>query len=788
MSVEAKLEILLEAVDNASATFKSAADNIRGSMGQVETAQENVATATKASEVSTTDMLLATNNLASGCTGLVNSVLSVERAQYMVEKAHLAVNRATDNLEKSQAAYNEAVSKYGEDSDQARQAADKLAIAQEALNVAQDRAGIVQNNLNQSMLSAALNVIPTLISVVTSATTIITNLTEVTDMASLAMDAIPFVAVAAGVVAVGVALYSWINSTNAAAAEEKAFNDMMEKHEATMNAQIITWEDLATSINSYTADLAALQTELEGLITEQAAAASSSAEATAYYESTHDGLTGVTRDETDYAKKIDDRIAAIRAGIQADKDQLEQLNESTKVHELYFSTVTQKTEAYQKSVSDMAATFKTDFATMTMEQVADSDVMKLDIQALADQYHVSWEQMYNDVKTSMENSQKAAEEFTNGLENKFNMQQASATSHLPAIAALWDSCYSEKRFNSCLVLAQNFADEFGITLSQAEGLISNFQAKIAEVPQTIDQKLVGEAQAKFEAFKNCVSGKALTLSTDVTGAMADMGAQVTELINKGFVGEAQNEMASYVNCSTSKVADMTVQINKYMDDLTTSHNAKLASLTAMAAAAYGAEKDTILGILDQENAGYQVKMEQLRAWQEQLCVQLLNQARKVQAEIVSITQSQAQAMTAEAGLNTEGLYPGQLHPLAEGSNYSSSISSYWQDQEAISRGYTSYQAYLAWSAQQGLVPQFAEGAIVREPTLALIGEKGPEAVVPIGEMRGETQIVLNVNITDSLIDRPMVDLIRKEVGHLLESVLVETTSSGAQATKKRIVL
>jgi hypothetical protein len=39
MSVEAKLEILLEAVDKASAIFKTASDNIQGAMGKVETAQ-----------------------------------------------------------------------------------------------------------------------------------------------------------------------------------------------------------------------------------------------------------------------------------------------------------------------------------------------------------------------------------------------------------------------------------------------------------------------------------------------------------------------------------------------------------------------------------------------------------------------------------------------------------------------------------------------------------------------------------------------------------------------------
>ena len=35
-----------------------------------------------------------------------------------------------------------------------------------------------------------------------------------------------------------------------------------------------------------------------------------------------------------------------------------------------------------------------------------------------------------------------------------------------------------------------------------------------------------------------------------------------------------------------------------------------------------------------------------------------------------------------------------------------------------------------------MVPHFASGGIVTGPTLALIGEAGPEAVVPLGQMGG----------------------------------------------------
>ena len=36
----------------------------------------------------------------------------------------------------------------------------------------------------------------------------------------------------------------------------------------------------------------------------------------------------------------------------------------------------------------------------------------------------------------------------------------------------------------------------------------------------------------------------------------------------------------------------------------------------------------------------------------------------------------------------------------------------------------------------GLIPHLASGGIITSPTLALIGESGPEAVVPLGSGRG----------------------------------------------------
>jgi TP901 family phage tail tape measure protein len=85
------------------------------------------------------------------------------------------------------------------------------------------------------------------------------------------------------------------------------------------------------------------------------------------------------------------------------------------------------------------------------------------------------------------------------------------------------------------------------------------------------------------------------------------------------------------------------------------------------------------------------------------------------------------------------------------------------------------------------VPALADGGVVRKPTMALIGERGPEAVVPLDQMGGGVNSVVNVTVnndgsvkTDSnqgnelgrAIQRAVVDEIarQKRSGGLLASV------------------
>ena len=61
----------------------------------------------------------------------------------------------------------------------------------------------------------------------------------------------------------------------------------------------------------------------------------------------------------------------------------------------------------------------------------------------------------------------------------------------------------------------------------------------------------------------------------------------------------------------------------------------------------------------------------------------------------------------------------------------------------------------------GTVPAMQHGGIVTRPTLGLIGEMGPEAVIPLEEM--ETGITVNLNIQGSVVtERDLIQTIRDE--------------------------
>lgn len=85
------------------------------------------------------------------------------------------------------------------------------------------------------------------------------------------------------------------------------------------------------------------------------------------------------------------------------------------------------------------------------------------------------------------------------------------------------------------------------------------------------------------------------------------------------------------------------------------------------------------------------------------------------------------------------------------------------------------------------VPAMAEGGIVTKPTFAMLGESGPEVILPLnqgGSLAGNT-FNINFNV-DGSVDRRTAEYAAKLIEERLKNVVVEPSSVSASSTHKKI--
>lgn len=231
-----EVEIYLRAVDEASSVIEQAGSNMSATFGDIEGKTQSLVSATDTatsqmatdynqvgdatanledeqvkSQASFGDSAMAMNSLALSGATLFMSVERVENAQVMVDRANLNVQRSTAALEKAQDAYNLTLQKYGVDSPQAQDAADKLTIATEAHRVSVERADMASRSMSTTMLTSALTVIPSLISIVGAVSSADEIWTGIQWALNAAMDANPIsiiIIAIAGLVALIIVAYT----------------------------------------------------------------------------------------------------------------------------------------------------------------------------------------------------------------------------------------------------------------------------------------------------------------------------------------------------------------------------------------------------------------------------------------------------------------------------------------------------------------------------------------------------------------------------------------------------
>lgn len=127
---------------------------------------DNASMALSSISSSAKDVVMGFSNLATSAFGLYSAYERVENAEVSLDRANLVVEKGTERVEQAQKTYNEAVEKYGVNSAEAKDAADKLAIAQDSLTVANERQDEAQRNVNDAMITSAMQVVPSAISMI----------------------------------------------------------------------------------------------------------------------------------------------------------------------------------------------------------------------------------------------------------------------------------------------------------------------------------------------------------------------------------------------------------------------------------------------------------------------------------------------------------------------------------------------------------------------------------------------------------------------------------------------
>ena len=315
--------------------------------------------------------------------------------------------------------------------------------------------------------------------------------------------------------------------------------------------------------------------------------------------------------------------------------------------------------------------------------------------------------------------------------------------------------YTESLVNANKQLAAQTMLAQGLTADQINEIlgfeavtesVDDLSESIEDVNATIEDELLDQAQANLEAFQDCAGGKVGSLGDDFTGVWDSLVSDTNDLIEAGLLGQAQDNIQAFAECVVGKQAKMVSDIDGYLEELQGQYDENTEKINELVAA--GLDEEAAL--YEEQNNEILAKMQQLQAWKEQL----------IQKGVISIefnvdSASQNAAQNAVNNLLNKSGASAAVTITTSGTQQAKTV--------LTTGGFTSAQG------GKGVVTPFQEGGIVTRPTLALIGEHGPEAVVPLGS-REPAQIIINPTINNPVISSQV------DANKLLQDIGLETVS------------
>jgi hypothetical protein len=131
----------------------------------------------------------------------------INESEISLDRSNLMVKSSTKSVEDVQRSLSAAILDHGVNSQEAKTASDALSIAQDRLTLADERAQQAQENVNKSIMSAALQVIPTSITMVDSLSKAWNNFPDVSALLTKISTRVADVGISAKTAAIGVAAF-----------------------------------------------------------------------------------------------------------------------------------------------------------------------------------------------------------------------------------------------------------------------------------------------------------------------------------------------------------------------------------------------------------------------------------------------------------------------------------------------------------------------------------------------------------------------------------------------------
>jgi len=560
-----EVKIILSLIDQTKEGLASAGLNVKNYANTIEQESRKI-------EVSWKDV-------ATSISGVITAGFALYTMYESVQRQQLMVMRLTNTLEDAQRRQNNALEKLNEEILEHGANSEQAARAQEAYDavckdviVAQERLTYAQNNYDEAILRAAIFTIPSLI-------TAIDRGKEAYDKLKTSIDA-----VAAG--------QASLATTTVAAA------GVIGIAVAATGALYFAFEKLA----EYLYDVSDAEEKLkeESLKTMQV------------FEEMDTQLTGIEDTFLGVEKELNELTEIFVTG-------------ADKVKKLYFDVFTKESQEFQDDL-ETTANLVRDFLTSGIEPSFGSAA--LIIEEFADRWGITFDEakaiLIDFIKTTRDGLTEQMETLRDSYFDVFTEESREFQADLQAMGqAVYEAMSSmEPNFASVNTLIQEFADNWGLTWDEAEKIVmekvEEIKATIGTVAPTLEEELVGKAQAAMERFKECMGEKSAATKEEMAAAMSDMVSSINELISHGLLGEAQALMDTFKEAEPDKMWKMTEDIDAAIESLTAEMEAEFEKMLAAADQLSGEERDLMIQRAEQMRDEYLARIEQLREWKAQI--------------------------------------------------------------------------------------------------------------------------------------------------------------------------